>query len=163
MELVKIKNLKKSKRVGRGLASGKGKTAGRGTKGQKSRSGYNIPRRFEGGQTSLIQRVGKIRGFKSKNPESLSIGIVRIEKVFADNETVNLKTLLEKGLISDIKRPVKILGEKLTKKLKFREVKLNKKLLAEVSKPKEESPKKPVSNPQVKETPSKKVLSDNKK
>ncbi|MEI8143526.1 MAG: uL15 family ribosomal protein, partial [Candidatus Berkelbacteria bacterium] len=41
------------KRVGRGISSGQGKTAGRGYKGQKSRSGYNLPNRFEGGQTAL--------------------------------------------------------------------------------------------------------------
>jgi large subunit ribosomal protein L15 len=44
-------NKSANNRVGRGIAAGKGKTAGRGTKGQKSRTGYNIPRRFEGGQT----------------------------------------------------------------------------------------------------------------
>lgn len=134
MKLVKIKNLKKAKRVGRGLGSGKGKTAGRGTKGQKSRSGYNLPRRFEGGQSSLIQRVSKIRGFKSRNPKTLAINISRIEGRFSDGEMVNLKTLLEKGLIKDDKRPVKILGPKLTKKLKFRKVSLNKKLLAQTKK-----------------------------
>ena len=134
MEQVKIHNLKKAKRVGRGLGSGKGKTAGRGTKGQKSRSGYNIPRRFEGGQTSLIQRISKIRGFKSHRPKTLAISIVQIEKKYSDGETVNLKTLLEKGLILNTKRPIKILGTKLTKKLKFREVKLNQKLLTESKK-----------------------------
>lgn len=56
---------RKAKRVGRGVGSGKGKTAGRGTKGQKSRSGYNIPLRFEGGQTPLVQRLPKKKGFKS--------------------------------------------------------------------------------------------------
>ena len=56
----------KAKRLGRGLSSGKGKTSGRGTKGQKSRSGYNIPRRFEGGQTPLVQRLPKMKGFKGK-------------------------------------------------------------------------------------------------
>lgn len=135
MNQVKIHNFKKAKRVGRGLGSGKGKTAGRGTKGQKSRSGYNLPRRFEGGQTSLIQRISKIRGFKSHRPKTLAISIAQIEKKYADGETVNLKTLLAKGLISDTKRPIKILGTKFTKKLKFREIKLNQKLLAQTNKP----------------------------
>ena len=36
------KNFKKSKRVGRGIGSGKGKTAGRGVKGQKARSGVQL-------------------------------------------------------------------------------------------------------------------------
>lgn len=50
------------KRVGRGIAAGQGKTAGRGTKGQKSRSGHNIPRFFEGGQTKLFARLPKVKG-----------------------------------------------------------------------------------------------------
>ncbi|QJC32920.1 50S ribosomal protein L15 [Enterobacteriaceae endosymbiont of Donacia semicuprea] len=59
----KIKNNKK--RLGRGIGSGKGKTCGRGHKGQKSRSGYNINRSFEGGQTPLYRRLPKF-GFKSR-------------------------------------------------------------------------------------------------
>ena len=35
-------SIKKSKRVGRGIGSGKGKTSGAGHKGQKSRSGVSI-------------------------------------------------------------------------------------------------------------------------
>src|SRR5699024_11523951 len=50
-------------RVGRGEAS-KGKTAGRGTKGTKAR--YQVPARFEGGQTPLHMRLPKLRGFKNK-------------------------------------------------------------------------------------------------
>ena len=45
MKLNSIKDsasLKKSKRVGRGIGSGKGKTSGAGHKGQKSRSGVSI-------------------------------------------------------------------------------------------------------------------------
>lgn len=53
------------KRVGRGLSAGQGKTAGRGTKGQRARSGFKLPRRFEGGQSSFIMRMPKRRGFRS--------------------------------------------------------------------------------------------------
>jgi len=129
-KLVSIKNIKPAKRLGRGTASGKGKTAGRGTKGQKSRAGYNLPRRFEGGQTPLIQRLPKVRGFKSRAVKPQVVNVERIEKVFSSGEVINLKTLLEKGLISDTKKPVKILGNKLTKNLKFSQVILSKKLLA---------------------------------
>ncbi|XOD38944.1 MAG: 50S ribosomal protein L15 [Candidatus Carsonella ruddii] len=52
---------KKKKRVGRGISSGNGKTCGRGHKGQKSRSGYNIPKMFEGGQTNIFKRKPKIK------------------------------------------------------------------------------------------------------
>lgn len=65
------KNKILTKRVGRGIGSGKGKTCGRGTKGQKARSGVSI-RFFEGGQMSLIKRLPK-RGFRSlKNKYNVS-------------------------------------------------------------------------------------------
>lgn len=130
-------NRRKSKRLGRGLSSGKGKTAGRGTKGQKSRSGFNIPRSFEGGQTPLIQKLSKVRGFKSRNPKPQVIDIKVIESKFKDGDIIDYKTLITKGLIKDKKEPIKILGSKLTKKLKFREVILNKRLLTEFAKTKE--------------------------
>ena len=53
---------KKSKRKGRGMASGLGKTAGRGHGGQKSRSGGGVKIGFEGGQMPLTRRLPK-RGF----------------------------------------------------------------------------------------------------
>ena len=49
-------------RVGRGQGS-KGKTAGRGTKGTKSR--YQVPESFEGGQMPMHMRLPKLRGFKN--------------------------------------------------------------------------------------------------
>ena len=61
----KYDNLKKKKRVGRGIGSGHGKTAGRGMKGQKSRSGVSI-NGFEGGQMPLHMRMPK-HGFNSLN------------------------------------------------------------------------------------------------
>ena len=45
---------KKSKRVGRGIASGKGKTSGSGQKGQKARTGVAI-NGFEGGQMPIYR------------------------------------------------------------------------------------------------------------
>ena len=41
------------KRVGRGMGSGMGKTSTRGHKGQRSRTGSNMMRGFEGGQMPL--------------------------------------------------------------------------------------------------------------
>ena len=58
-----IKIFKNSKRVGRGIGSGKGKTAGRGVKGQKARSGVAV-KSFEGGQMPLFRRLPK-RGFNA--------------------------------------------------------------------------------------------------
>lgn len=61
------KIVRKSNRVGRGIAAGQGKTAGRGTKGQKSRTGKNKRLGFEGGQTPLASRIPKKRGFKRQS------------------------------------------------------------------------------------------------
>src|SRR5215218_6678549 len=52
---------RKSKRLGRGIGSGKGKTAGRGVKGQKARTGVSL-NGFEGGQLPIYRRLPK-RGF----------------------------------------------------------------------------------------------------
>ena len=52
---------KKSKRLGRGIGSGKGKTSGKGVKGQKAREGVSL-NGFEGGQLPLYRRLPK-RGF----------------------------------------------------------------------------------------------------
>lgn len=53
----------KSKRLGRGIGSGKGKTSGKGVKGQKAREGVAI-NGFEGGQMPIYRRMPK-RGFKN--------------------------------------------------------------------------------------------------
>lgn len=52
-----------TKRVGRGIGSGKGKTSGRGVKGQKARTGVAL-NGFEGGQLPIYRRLPK-RGFHS--------------------------------------------------------------------------------------------------
>ena len=121
---------KKSKRLGRGVGSGKGTTAGRGTKGQKSRSGYNLPRRFEGGQMPLIQRLSKMKGFKSRKPKPQIVKISQIEANFKDGERLDLRSLLEQGLIKTKDLPVKILADKKPEKqFIWREVKLSQKIL----------------------------------
>jgi large subunit ribosomal protein L15 len=115
------------KRVGRGMGSGKGRYAGRGIKGQKARSGSNKMRPgFEGGQTPLNMRVAKQRGATSK--DAMPIGPFRtfmqpvnlrdLERVFADGDTVDVETLVEKGLVKNSRTDIKILGQgELTKKL----------------------------------------------
>lgn len=50
-----------SKRLGRGIGSGKGKTSGKGVKGQKARAGVAL-NGFEGGQMPIYRRLPK-RGF----------------------------------------------------------------------------------------------------
>src|SRR6516165_6690484 len=55
----------KSKRLGRGIGSGKGKTSGKGMKGQKAREGVSL-NGFEGGQLPIYRRLPK-RGFNNVN------------------------------------------------------------------------------------------------
>ncbi|GAA1193385.1 large subunit ribosomal protein L15 [Brevibacterium paucivorans] len=94
-------------RVGRGEAS-KGKTAGRGTKGTKAR--YQVPERFEGGQTPLHMRLPKLRGFK--NPNKVEYQVVNLDKLsqlFPEGGTVTVDDLVAKGAVR-AKQPVKVLG-----------------------------------------------------
>jgi large subunit ribosomal protein L15 len=130
----------KARRVGRGNAGHGGTTAGRGTKGQKARTGANsnIPRTFIGGSTSLVQRLPKLKGFKSHQIKPVAISMRRLETVYSDGETVTLVSLLEKGLISsqEALQGIKIIGGvgAPAKKLTFEEgntkLSVSKKLLA---------------------------------
>ncbi len=113
------------KRIGRGLGSGKGRYSGRGIKGQKSRSGSHKMRAgFEGGQMPLYMRVGKQRGATSKDAMPIGpfrtftqpVNLRELERVFADGDTVNVESLVEKGLIKNTKADVKILGHGELKK-----------------------------------------------
>jgi len=110
------------KRKGRGPGSGMGKTSGRGHKGQKSRSGQNIPRGFEGGQTPLKRRIPKLGGFnRGWSAKPVVVNLDQIEKAFKTNEVVTPKTLAERGIIKSPKLAVKILGNgKITKKVKVK-------------------------------------------
>lgn len=124
-ELTPSHTNKKARRVGRGISAGQGKTAGRGTKGQLSRAGANsnIPRTFEGGSTSLIQRLPKLKGFKSRRLKPVTLSYTRLVSVFEENETVDLASLIEKGLIKakESSQGVKIVGGQMPaqKKLTF--------------------------------------------
>src|SRR5579862_7575021 len=83
----------KSKRLGRGIASGKGKTCGKGHKGQKARAGGYHKVGFEGGQMPLQRRLPK-SGFKSKQ------AILRQEVYLSDlnqieSEAIDLSILID--------------------------------------------------------------------
>jgi len=109
---------KNRKRLGCGPGSGLGKTSGRGHKGQKSRSGSSIPAWFEGGQMPLQRRLPK-RGFTNIFRVQRQIVNVRDLEKFDANAEVNAEALLDKGIIKNLKRPVKLLGEgELNKPLK---------------------------------------------
>ena len=99
------------KRVGRGDGSGHGTYSCRGLKGQKSRSGPGIALRFEGGQTPLVKRLPHKRGFT--NIFKIDYALVKLQRleVFDENTEITPQTLLDAGLISSLKKPVKILGD----------------------------------------------------
>ena len=111
-----IKIFKKSKRVGRGIGSGKGKTAGRGVKGQKARSGVAV-KSFEGGQMPLFRRLPK-RGFNAiKNRANNLVINLRDISSLIDKKKINTgeKVDLSSLLFSKDKKnskyvKVKILG-----------------------------------------------------
>ncbi len=115
---LKVKAKKTRKRIGRG--GKRGTYSGRGMKGQKSRSGGNVDPLFEGGRSSLMQRMKKLRGFKSIHPKKVVVSLDALEKHFSEGETVNLETLKKKGLLNNKNKDygVKILNNgKITKKL----------------------------------------------
>ena len=113
---LQLKKKKKRKTIGK-----RGTYSGRGNKGQKARSGGKaIDPLFEGGRSSLVERLKKVRGFKSLHPKKININFNDLERNFKDGDTVSIQSLIESGLISKIesRKGIKILGTgKLTKKL----------------------------------------------
>ncbi|KKP51245.1 MAG: 50S ribosomal protein L15 [Candidatus Roizmanbacteria bacterium GW2011_GWA2_33_33] len=114
-------NIKKKKRLGRGLGSGKGSKSGRGTtRHQKARE--SIPLHFEGGQGRIVKKFPLLRG-KGKNnsikQKAFIIDLVSLNKL-KDNSIVNRETLIKENIITNGKEnlPVKILANgQLKKKL----------------------------------------------
>ena len=102
---------KDRKRVGRGNGSGHGTYSGRGSKGQKSRAGYNMSRGFSGGQLPLIKRLPQKRGFV--NIFRIEYSVVNINKlnVFEAESEVTPERLVAAGLVKSLRHPIKILAE----------------------------------------------------
>jgi large subunit ribosomal protein L15 len=101
----------RTKRVGRGPGSGHRKTSGRGIKGQGKRSpGRETPFHFEGGQMPLARRLPK-RGFRSRNHTEHQVLNLAALAAFGDGATVDVETLVARGLARPRGGPVKLLGE----------------------------------------------------
>lgn len=117
---LKLKPRKKKKVIGRG--GKRGTTSGKGMKGQKARSGGNVDPLFEGGRSTFIQRLKKVRGFKAVHPKKITITLAQLERAFVDGETVSVETLFAKKLVD---RKARVAGVKivssgtLSKKLKL--------------------------------------------
>ena len=102
-------SVRKTKRIGRGNASGQGRTSGKGHKGYQSRSGTKNRFHFEGGQTPLMRRLPK-RGFSNYGFRK-EVQIVNLEKISTLGlDTVNPEILVKKGVIKYANIDVKILG-----------------------------------------------------
>src|SRR3990167_6673491 len=99
---------KKSKRLGRGIGSGKGKTCGRGHKGQRARAGGYHKVGFEGGQMPLQRRIPK-SGFRSRR--ALFREEIYLSDLNAiDAELIDFSVLLNSGIIRSNTREVKIIA-----------------------------------------------------
>ena len=101
---------KARKRVGRGDGSGHGSFSGRGLKGQNSRSGGGVRPNFEGGQLPITKALPMMRGFTNIFRKEFSV--VNVDKLteFQANTKVTLELMVERGIVKDLKQPVKILG-----------------------------------------------------
>ncbi len=106
---------KTSKRLGRGMGSGKGKTAGRGQKGQKSRSGVAL-KGFEGGQMALARRLPK-RGFTNIfRKRYAEVTLARLQRAIAagkldPGKPVDGAALKAAGVVRRLRDGVRLLGK----------------------------------------------------
>jgi len=102
---------KNRKRIGRGNSSGHGTYSGKGLKGQQARSGYKTRPAFEGGQTPMVRRLPRRRGFT--NPFRVEYQPVNLRDlaVFAADGEVTPESLQKAGVIRSVRQPVKLLGD----------------------------------------------------
>lgn len=115
---LKVAKRKLRKRIGRGGKTGT--TAGRGSNGQKSRSGASVDPLFEGGRSTLLERMKKVRGFKSVHPKKHTVTLASLERVLSSGDIVTRALLVEKRLVDKkaLLEGVKIVATgTLTKKL----------------------------------------------
>ena len=111
----------KSKRLGRGVGSGKGKTCGKGHKGQTARAGGYHKVGFEGGQTPLQRRLPKF-GFTSlKQQYRAEVRLDSLSKL--DVPFIDLAILKEKKLVPFLTRQVKVIASgKIAKAVHLRDI-----------------------------------------
>ena len=101
MHELKLAPRKKTQRIGRG--GKRGTTAGRGTKGQGAHGKKKDPL-FEGGRSSLVERMKKLRGFKSVYQKLFTVTLDRLEKHFQDGEKVTRDAFVEKKILGKVVR-----------------------------------------------------------
>ena len=96
-------------KIRRGRGRTRGNFSGRGVKGAGSRTGAKSRAAFEGGQTPLIRRMPKLKGFKNFGKEVYRTVNLNQLDVFKDGDTVNAESLLKTGLMTR-KGRIKLLG-----------------------------------------------------
>jgi large subunit ribosomal protein L15 len=94
---LKVAKKKERKRIGRGGKTGT--TAGRGSNGQKSRSGASVDPLFEGGRSTLLERMKKVRGFKSVHPKKHTVTLATLDRVLVDGDVVTRALLVGKRAV----------------------------------------------------------------
>jgi len=105
---------KTSKRVGRGIGSGKGKTSGAGHKGQRARAGVAL-HAFEGGQMPLHRRLPK-RGFTNKWAKRyVEVNLDKLQQAVDANKIdaskpVDAAAISAAGLVKQTRDGVRVLG-----------------------------------------------------
>jgi large subunit ribosomal protein L15 len=105
----------KSKRLGRGIGSGKGKTSGKGVKGQKAREGVAL-NGFEGGQLPIYRRLPK-RGFhnhfrKEYAPVNLgALDAAIVSGKIDGTQPITEQMLYAAGLASSDKDGIRLLAD----------------------------------------------------
>ncbi|MEK7528986.1 MAG: 50S ribosomal protein L15 [Patescibacteria group bacterium] len=108
----------KSWRIGRGNGAGTGTFSGRGSKGFLARSGGRKRPGFEGGQTPLIRKLPKAKGFTSQVHITYQVVNVETLNTFDDGTTIDTLMLHGRNLVSKKNAPLKILGHgEISKKL----------------------------------------------
>jgi len=99
---------KKKKTIGRGNGSGHGSYATKGIKGQKARSGVGGLKLK--GMRHIILSTPKLKGFKSIHAKPTALTLTQLDKKYQNGETVDIATLLEKGLVRSKRADIKILA-----------------------------------------------------
>lgn len=120
-----VKAIQKTKRLGRGMGSGKGKTCGKGHKGQKARSGYSRKLHFEGGQMPKQRRLPKTGFVSLREPNKKTIRLFELNKI--DLDVINIDALEKNKLITKKNKFVKIICKgKIEKAIKIEGIKVTK-------------------------------------
>jgi large subunit ribosomal protein L15 len=101
---------RKSRRLGRGDASGAGSYSGRGMKGQKARSGGGVPPWFEGGQLPLVKRLAYRRGFTNIFRKVYAEVNLDNLAAFAAGAEVTPEALVRERILKNTRTPIKILA-----------------------------------------------------